>query len=65
MGFQLMIGCMTESTVGISAGIALASFADYLDLDGANLLANDVATGSEIVNGRVVLSNSFGLGIEV
>lgn len=41
MGFQLMIGCMTESTVGISAGIALASFADYLDLDGANLITND------------------------
>jgi len=65
MGFQLMIGCMTESTIGISAGIALASFADYLDLDGANLLANDVAAGSEIVNGKVVLSDGAGLGIRL
>lgn len=65
MGFQLMIGCMTESTIGISAGIALVSFADYLDLDGANLLAYDVATGSEIVNGKVVLSEKSGLGISL
>jgi len=65
MGFKIMIGCMTESTVGISAGIALASFADYLDLDGANLIANDAFTGSKIVNGDVVLSKGAGLGISV
>ena len=54
---------MTESTVGISAGIALASFADYLDLDGANLIANDMFNGSKIVKGEVVLSQDAGLGI--
>lgn len=63
MGFKIMIGCMTESTVGISAGIALASFADYLDLDGANLIANDSFKGSKIVEGKVVLSMGYGLGI--
>ena len=65
MQFKLMIGCMTESTVGISAGIALASFADYLDLDGANLIANDTFAGSKIVNGEVVLSQKPGLGIQI
>mgnify|MGYP006171864307 CR=1 FL=1 len=65
MHFKMMIGCMTESTVGISAGIALATFADYLDLDGANLLANDSFTGAKIVNGEVILSGGVGLGIEV
>lgn len=65
MNFKIMIGCMTESTVGISAGIALASFADYLDLDGANLIANDSFNGSKIVNGEVVLSEGNGLGIEI
>lgn len=65
MNFQIMIGCMTESTVGISAGIALASFADYLDLDGANLIENDNFNGSKIVNGEVVLSECSGLGIEI
>ena len=64
MQFKLMIGCMTESTVGISAGIALASFADYLDLDGANLIANDTFNGSKIVKGEVVLSENAGLGID-
>jgi L-alanine-DL-glutamate epimerase-like enolase superfamily enzyme len=63
MNFKIMIGCMTESTVGISAGIALASFADYLDLDGANLIANDSFNGSKIVKGEVVLSQDTGLGI--
>lgn len=64
MNFKIMIGCMTESTVGISAGIALASFADYLDLDGANLIANDTFNGSNIRNGEVVLSDGVGLGIQ-
>lgn len=65
MHFKIMIGCMTESTVGISAGIALASFANYLDLDGANLIANDTFMGSKIVNGEVVLSDGAGLGIQL
>lgn len=64
MHFNIMIGCMTESSVGISAGIALASFADYLDLDGANLIANDTFNGSKIVKGEVVLSENAGLGID-
>jgi L-alanine-DL-glutamate epimerase-like enolase superfamily enzyme len=65
LNFKIMIGCMTESTVGISAGIALASFADYLDLDGANLIANDMFNGSKIVKGEVVLSHEAGLGITI
>lgn len=65
MNFNIMLGCMTESTIGISAGIALASFADYLDLDGANLIENDTFKGSEIVNGEVVLSENSGLGIQI
>jgi L-alanine-DL-glutamate epimerase-like enolase superfamily enzyme len=63
LNFKIMIGCMTESTVGISAGIALTSFADYLDLDGANLIANNTFNGSKIVKGEVVLSEMAGLGI--
>jgi L-alanine-DL-glutamate epimerase-like enolase superfamily enzyme len=65
MGFKIMIGCMTESTVGISAGIALAHLADFLDLDGANLIANDIARGSQISDGIVQQSPSPGLGIEL
>lgn len=65
LGFKIMIGCMTESTIGISAGAVLAPFCDYADLDGANLIANDIAKGSEIINGKIHLSHEHGLGIKI
>ena len=65
LNFKIMIGCMTESTIGISAGAVLAPFCDYADLDGANLIANDIAKGSEIVNGKIHLSENHGLGIKI
>lgn len=64
LGFKIMIGCMTESTVGISASAVIAPLVDYADLDGANLIANDIANGTRIVNGKIEFSNKPGLGIE-
>ena len=63
--FKIMIGCMTESTVGISAGSVLVPLVDYVDLDGANLIANDIAFGSTIEKGKVLLSEKVGLGISL
>lgn len=63
LGFRVMLGCMTESTVGISADCALAGLLDYADLDGANLIANDFATGSYVEKGKIHLSDQPGLGI--
>jgi len=40
-----MVGCMTESTVGISAIAQLLPQLDYVDMDGALLLASDIAQG--------------------
>lgn len=65
LGFKTMIGCMTESTIGISAGAVLAALVDYADLDGANLIANDMANGSKIINGKIELSERPGLGISI
>lgn len=65
LNFRIMIGCMTESTIGISADAMLAPFCDYADLDGANLIENDSAKGSKIVNGRIELSEKSGLGIRL
>lgn len=65
LNYKIMIGCMTESTVGISAGAVLAPFCNYADLDGANLIANDIAKGSQIVNGKINLSEKHGLGIKI
>ena len=38
---------------------------DYVDLDGANLIANDIAFGSTIEKGKVLLSEKVGLGISL
>ncbi|MET3537799.1 enolase C-terminal domain-like protein [Chryseobacterium limigenitum] len=65
LNYKIMIGCMTESTVGISAGCILASLVDYADLDGANLISNDYATGNFVENGKIILSRKPGLGIEL
>ncbi|MCX6137474.1 MAG: dipeptide epimerase, partial [Ignavibacteriales bacterium] len=46
LGMSVMLGCMIESAVGISAAAQLASTADYLDLDGNVLIDNDPFAGS-------------------
>ncbi|WP_343664609.1 enolase C-terminal domain-like protein [Chryseobacterium mucoviscidosis] len=65
LNYKIMIGCMTESTVGISAACNLTGMVDYADLDGANLISNDYATGSFVKNGKIILSSKPGLGIMI
>lgn len=62
LGLKIMVGCMTESSVGISAIAHLAPLLDYVDMDGALLLKNDVATGVKIENGNIVFSTANGTG---
>ena len=64
LGLKLMIGCMIESSLGISAGAAVASLFDYADLDGNLLISNDPFRGVETVKDRLVLSDKPGLGVE-
>ena len=45
LGFKTFLGCMEETTVGIAASAAVASLADWLDLDGNLLLAEDPYEG--------------------
>jgi L-alanine-DL-glutamate epimerase-like enolase superfamily enzyme len=45
LGLKVMMGCMTESSVGISAIAHIAPLLDYVDMDGALLLAEDPAEG--------------------
>lgn len=63
MGLKTMVGCMTESTVGISAISQLLPLLDYVDMDGALLLADDIATGVRIEQGRVILPEENGCGV--
>jgi L-alanine-DL-glutamate epimerase-like enolase superfamily enzyme len=61
-GLKIMIGCMTETTIGISAAAQLLPFVDYADLDGPLLLSEDVATGLRYFKGSVIPGKKNGLG---
>lgn len=63
LGMKTMVGCMTESSVGISAIAHLLPLLDYVDMDGALLLAKDIATGVTIKDGVVKYSDLNGTGV--
>ncbi|KIC93818.1 mandelate racemase/muconate lactonizing enzyme family protein [Flavihumibacter solisilvae] len=62
---KIMLGCMNESTIGSAALAHLAPLADYLDMDGPLLLAEDLATGLHYDFGKVTLPEAPGLGIQL
>ena len=62
-GLKVMVGCMIESSVGISAAAQLAPLLDYADLDGAVLLAKDAADGVQLRQGKLIFPDEPGLGI--
>lgn len=62
LGLGLMAGCMTESSVGIGAMAHLASYFDYLDLDGEYLIKADFGNEKYVQQGKVELSHKGGLG---
>jgi L-alanine-DL-glutamate epimerase-like enolase superfamily enzyme len=64
LGLKLMIGCMIETSLAISAGAAVASLFDYADLDGNLLISNDPFRGVRTVGDRLELSDKPGLGVE-
>lgn len=65
LGLKVMAGCMTESTVGISALVQLVPFLDFIDADGALLLAGDIASGVTFSNGLICFSENVGTGAEL
>jgi L-alanine-DL-glutamate epimerase-like enolase superfamily enzyme len=63
LGLKVMCGCMTESTVGISAIAQLLPLLDYVDMDGAVLLAKDIASGVKLVHGVCHYPDKKGNGV--
>jgi L-Ala-D/L-Glu epimerase / N-acetyl-D-glutamate racemase len=63
LGLDVMIGCMIESSVGITAAAHLAPLADWVDLDGNVLISNDPFVGAKNKNGEIFLSDEPGLGV--
>jgi len=60
---QVMIGCMVESSVGISAAAQLAPLVDYVDLDGNLLIGDDPYDGVRAVNGYLRYTDRPGIGV--
>jgi L-alanine-DL-glutamate epimerase-like enolase superfamily enzyme len=65
-GMKVMLGCMIESTLGIAAAVQLAPLMDYVDLDGAALLAEDPFGGPGMEeDGSLRFNQEAGLGVSV
>ncbi|AXA36725.1 L-alanine-DL-glutamate epimerase [Candidatus Sumerlaea chitinivorans] len=65
-GLRVMLGCMIESSLGITAAAHLGPAVDYLDLDGHLLIANDPFAGVACdPDGTMHLPTGPGLGVTV
>jgi L-alanine-DL-glutamate epimerase-like enolase superfamily enzyme len=64
LNMKVMIGCMTETSCGVSAVSQLAPLVDWADLDGNLLIKNDPFVGMRVVEGRVQLTQLPGIGIK-
>ena len=62
-GLLVMVGCMIETSIGITAAAHFTPLVDLVDLDGAALLSDDPFAGATIDGGRVVLPTGPGLGV--
>jgi len=62
---KVMLGCMVETSIGITAASHLAGDVDVADLDGNLLINNDPYIGVNVVNGRLTLPKQNGCGIKL
>ncbi|WP_424492758.1 dipeptide epimerase [Salinimicrobium sp. GXAS 041] len=65
LGLKVMVGCMTESTVGISAIGQLLPLLDYVDMDGGLLIKNDIAEGVKVHSNKVHFPKRNGTGAKL
>lgn len=63
LDMKVMIGCMTETSCGVSAASQLSPMVDWADLDGNLLISNDPFEGVTVKDGKVMLPNRPGIGI--
>jgi L-alanine-DL-glutamate epimerase-like enolase superfamily enzyme len=65
LGLNVMLGSMSESSLGCGAMLHLKEYADVVDLDGPWLIGNDPFSGIELRDGEPSFVRSGGLGIGV
>src|SRR5829696_9199308 len=63
-GMLVMLGCMVETSLAISAAGHVSGLVDFVDLDGAMLLADDPYEGPLYENGLILLPDGPGLGVK-
>lgn len=56
---EIMLGCMIESSIGLSQAVYMSSVADYFDLDSPLLLKEDIATGLNFDNEKITVDDSI------
>jgi L-alanine-DL-glutamate epimerase-like enolase superfamily enzyme len=64
LGMKVMLGCMTETSCGISAASHLSPMVDWADLDGALLISNDPYEGTTVVDGKLRIPARAGIGVK-
>lgn len=64
LDMKVMVGCMIESSVAISAATGLSPLIDYADLDGNLLIVNDPFKGVTVRDGKMMLNEKPGIGVE-
>ena len=64
LDMQVMLSCMVETSVGVTAAAHLAPLCDYVDLDGPLLISNDPYQGLRYQGARLILPEGAGLGVE-
>ena len=66
LGFRTFLGCMEETSIGIAASAAVSPLAEWVDLDGCLLLADDPVSGLELApDKRWLLPDAPGLGLSI
>lgn len=63
LDMQVMLGCMVETSLGVTAAAHLAPLCDYLDLDGPLLIRNDPFQGVRYQGAQLSLPDLPGLGV--
>eukprot|EP01133_Synstelium_polycarpum_P013198 gene13198-15508_t len=64
LGMKILIGCMSETSCATLAATAIAPLCDWADLDGPWLTKNNPFRAPELKDGKYVLKNLPGLGLE-
>ncbi len=65
LGMQVMIGCMVETSLGVTAAAHIAPMCDYVDLDGPLLIKADPFDGVHYKGAQLILPDNPGLGVKL